>query len=206
MDCRSRAPLYQTLVLSSCDFTTFSSGFFVVFEVITESIYSAPSARKGERKVPYLHHSQPEMYSRRQADSGWGHCSIRQVIWFSVLKACEFLDHQSYLHSNISIQTHLSPNIVQPFYEVGVGRQDLCRLWTRYVCCWVRGFELKYHNISVNKEMYSRDRLLFYFVLFFCFFSFLPFFLVAVFSSFFFSFSSLSSHLLFLLLVGNFVS
>ena len=123
MDYGSKTLLYQTLVLSSCDFTTFSSGFFfvVVTEVITESIYSVPSEGKGERKIHYLYHSQPKMYSRRQAGPEWGNCSIRQVIWFRVLKGCEFLDHQSYLHSNISIQTHLSPNIVQPFYDVGVG-------------------------------------------------------------------------------------
>lgn len=60
-------------------------------------------------------------------------CSIRQVIWFSVLKGCEFLDHQSYLHSNISIQTHQSPNIVQPLYDVGAGRQDLCRPYGHFV-------------------------------------------------------------------------
>ena len=95
--------------------------FVVVAEVITESIYSVPSEGKGERKIHYLCHSQPKMYSRRQAGPEWGNCSIRQVIWFSVLKGCEFLDHQSYLHSNISIQTHLSPNIVQPFCDVGVG-------------------------------------------------------------------------------------
>lgn len=130
MDCRFQALLYQILVLSSCDLPLSQVAFFFV-EVITESIYSASSERKGERKIRYLHHSQPKMYSRQQAGSERGNCAVRQVIWFSVLKGCEFLDHQSYLHSNISIQTHLSPNIVQPFYDVGVGRQDLCRLYGR---------------------------------------------------------------------------
>jgi hypothetical protein len=95
-------------------------------KIITESIYSAPSVEGRKKNLVSPLFPAKDVFptaSRLRVN-----CFLRQVTWVSVLKGCEFLDHQSYLHSDISIQTHLSPNIEQPFYDAGVGRQDLYRL------------------------------------------------------------------------------
>lgn len=139
-----------------------------------------------------------------------GNCSIREIILFSVLKGCEFLDHQSYLHSNISIWAHLSPNIGQPFAMLVLG--DRIYVGPMDTLCLLISSGLWFLNWSTMislliKGIYSRNRFLFCFSVSSPFppSSFFPSSLLLISSPFYFS-SSLSSHFLLLLLVSNFIS
>lgn len=87
-----------------------------LFEVITKSVYSAPSEQKRKRKIPHLHHFQPEMYSRQSRQGGrtapldkW-FGSVFEGLWIprpSVILTFKY--------------THRIPNIVPPFMTLMLG-------------------------------------------------------------------------------------
>lgn len=87
-----------------------------LFEVITKSVYSAPSEQKREGKIPHLHNFQPEMYSRQNRQGGrtapldkW-FGSVFEGLWIprpSVILTFKY--------------THRFPNIVPPFMTVVSG-------------------------------------------------------------------------------------
>lgn len=118
---------------------------------MTASICSGPGAEGRKENSPSPPFPARDVF-QTAVSLEWENRSSRQVIWVSVREACEFLDYQSYLHSNICIQTHPSPNIVQALYDAGVGRQDLCRPYGYKSAAELHGLELKYGNISVSKK------------------------------------------------------